>query len=129
MFYLFLLINDLISIRIVLYSLIFNSVVSKKSYCKLISFKLINYFRPCANILAPSSPNELFLNFINKMYLAKDFIRNPSLFFHYLSFREGSFFYSKFNVRLFKLIKDFSPCANSLAPSSPMELFLNFCYK
>ncbi len=36
-----------------------------------------------------------------------------------------SLFYYKFNVRLFKLINAFSPYANSLAPSSLIELYLN----
>ncbi len=49
-------------------------------------FKLINAFSSYANSLAPSYPIELYLNFvINKMFLAKDFIRNFfALFFHYL---------------------------------------------
>ncbi len=38
------------------------------------------------------------------------------------------FFYNKFNVRLFKLINALSPCANSLAPLTPIEFSLNFCY-
>ncbi len=41
---------------------------------------------------------------------------------------QGSLLYHKFNVRLFKLINAFIPCANSLAPSIPIKLPLNFCY-
>ncbi len=39
------------------------------------------------------------------------------------------FFYYKSNVRLFKLINSFRPCPNPLAPSTPILLPLNFCYK
>ncbi len=41
---------------------------------------------------------------------------------------QESLFYYKSIVRLFKLINAFSPCANSLEPSYPVELDLNFCY-
>ncbi len=62
------------------------------------------------------------------MLLAKDFIRNSSVyFFCYLdAFAKDFFIYSKFKEKLFKLINDFSPCANSLVPSSLIEFPLNF---
>ncbi len=64
------------------------------------------------------------------MILSKDFIKNVFVYFFHclLCIRKGSLFYCKFNESLFKLINAFSPCANSLAPSSPIELLLNFGY-
>jgi hypothetical protein len=64
------------------------------------------------------------------MILAKKFNRNIfALFFNiYDAFTKDLFFHLKFNVRLFKLINVFIPCANSLASSTPIELELNFCY-
>ncbi len=46
-------------------------------------------------------------------------------FFHYLwCICKRSLLYSKFNVILFKLFNIFNFCANSLAPSSRIELYL-----
>jgi hypothetical protein len=103
-------------------------------YYKLILrlFKLINYFSPWPNPLVPSTPIELSLKICyKKMFLAKDFIRN--LFALFLSLvilhsQKNLFFYNKLMLRLFKLINFFSPWPNPLAPSSPIELYLNCCY-
>ncbi len=90
-------------------------------------FKLTNTFSPCANSFAPSSPNELPLkilllkNIFSKRFYKK-FLR--FIFSLFLCFRKVSLFYLKTNVRLFKLTNTFSTCANSLAPSSPIELLL-----
>ncbi len=53
------------------------------------------------------------------MVLSKDFIRKDV-------FANDLFFYRKFIVRLFKLIKAFSLCANYLVPSFPIDFVLNF---
>ncbi len=60
--------------------------------------------------------------YVLKYYRIRNFF-SLSLFMH--SAKDDIFYY-KLTVRLSKLIKDFSPCANSIVPSTPIEFPLNF---